>query len=137
MSAPIYTPYHPRWYRQRVSTWWWMGRWPFLKFILREISSVFVATAVVGTLFQISALQEGPEAYRILERVLAHPLMILLNIAVFGFIIFHAVTWFNLAPKAMTVRVGGKKIPAALIAGGNYAAWIVVSAALAWIILGS
>jgi fumarate reductase subunit C len=114
-----------------------MGSWPFLKFILREISSVFVATAVVGTLFQISALEEGPDAYRILERVLAHPLMILLNIVVFLFILFHAVTWFNLAPKAMTVRLAGKKIPAAAIAGGNYAAWLVASVVIAWIILGN
>src|SRR5438132_766531 len=42
-----YTEYHPRWYRTRVSTWWWLARWPYLKFILREISSVFVAWFVV------------------------------------------------------------------------------------------
>ena len=48
---------------------------------------------------------------------------------------FHAVTWFNLAPKAMVVEVGGRRLPGALIAGANYAAWAVVSAVLAWLLL--
>jgi fumarate reductase subunit C len=38
-----YTEYPPKGYRVRMSTYWWLGRWPYLKFILREISSVFVA----------------------------------------------------------------------------------------------
>ena len=25
-----YTEYHPRWYRRRVSTWWWLARWSYL-----------------------------------------------------------------------------------------------------------
>ena len=43
---------------------------------------------------------------------------------------FHAVTWFNLAPKAMAIRVGGKRLPDLMIAAPNYVAWVVVSAAL-------
>ena len=48
---------------------------------------------------------------------------------------FHAVTWFNLAPKAMVVDMGGRRLPAAVVAGANYAAWAVVSAVLAWLVL--
>src|SRR5207244_4947928 len=62
-QAARYTEYHPRWYRTRVSTWWWLARWPYLKFILREISSVFVAWFVVVLLLQIRALSHGPAAY--------------------------------------------------------------------------
>ena len=39
-QAPAYTEYHPRWYRRRVSTYWWMGRWSYLVFILRELSRI-------------------------------------------------------------------------------------------------
>ena len=42
-NTPQYTEYHPRWYRKRVSTYWWMGSWKYMKFILRELSSIFVA----------------------------------------------------------------------------------------------
>ena len=63
MSASSYTPWHPRWYRPRVSTWWWLGSWPYLKFILRELSSIAVGLAVAMTLVQIAALHRGPGAY--------------------------------------------------------------------------
>ena len=36
-------------YRVRMSTYWWLGRRAYLKFILREISSVFVAWFVLVT----------------------------------------------------------------------------------------
>ena len=45
--AEHYTEYHPRWLRQHVSTYWWLGKWSYFAFILREISSLFVAWAVV------------------------------------------------------------------------------------------
>ena len=37
MSDPrAYTPYHPRWLRQPVSTYWWLEKWSYFRFILRE-----------------------------------------------------------------------------------------------------
>ena len=62
-DAASYTLFHPRWYRPRVSVYWWLGEWHYLKFILRELSSVFVAVFVIETLFMLSALRDGPEAY--------------------------------------------------------------------------
>ncbi len=62
-TATGYTEFHPRWYRERVSVYWWLGQWQYLKFILRELSSVPVAIFVVITLFQLRALISGPAAY--------------------------------------------------------------------------
>ena len=67
MNEPArYTPYHPRWLRSTVSTYWWLERRPYFLFILREISSVFVAWFVVSTTFP------GPAA-TILIDPLFHP----------------------------------------------------------------
>jgi fumarate reductase subunit C len=129
------TEYLPRSYRARVSTYWWLARWPYLKFILREGSSVFVAWVVVVTLVGIGALRRGPAAYSELEKWLRSPLMLALNAVSFLFVVFHAVTWFNLAPKAMAVRVRGKRLPGIALAAPNYAAWIVISVLVAWILL--
>ncbi|PYO57020.1 MAG: fumarate reductase subunit C, partial [Candidatus Rokuibacteriota bacterium] len=41
-------------------------------------------------------------------------------------------TWFNLTPKAMVVRLGGKRVPDWVILGSNYAAWLVLSALVAF-----
>ncbi len=133
MNAP--TEYLPKSYRTRVSTYWWLHRWPYLKFILRELSSVFVAWFVILTLLQVSAIAGGAAGYAQFQEWLQNPIVILLNLVSFLFVLLHAVTWFNLAPKAMAVRMGGKRVPDLLIAGPNYVAWAVVSAAVAWIVL--
>ena len=129
------TEYLPKSYHARVSTYWWLGRWPYLKFILREASSVFVAWFVVMTLLQIHALIRGPANYAEFQEWLRSPLLLTLNAVSFLFVIFHAVTWFNLAPKAMAIRVSGKRLPGLFIAAPNYAAWLAISAAVAWILL--
>ena len=129
------TEYLPKSYHARVSTYWWLGRWPYLKFILREASSVFVAWFVVMTLLQIHALIRGPANYAEFQEWLRSPLLLTLNAVSFLFVMFHAVTWFNLAPKAMAIRVSGKRLPGLFIAAPNYAAWLAISAAVAWILL--
>jgi fumarate reductase subunit C len=132
---PVSTAYHPRWYRQRVSTYWWLWRWPYLKFILRELSSVFVAYFVVFILLQLRALSHGPEAYATFQEWLKTPRVIALHGVSLLFVLLHTITWFNLAPRAMVVRLRGKRVPDLLIAGSNYVAWVVVSVAVAWLIL--
>src|SRR5215470_8662534 len=105
------TEYLPRSYHRRVSTYWWLARWPYLKFILREASSVFVAWTVLLTLLQIRALTRGAAQYARFQEWLRNPLLLALNAVSFFFIVFHAMTWFNLAPKAMAIRVRGKSLP--------------------------
>ena len=136
MSAePHYTLYHPRWYRRRVPVWWWLQNRAYAGFVLRELTSVFVAYFAVLNLWQVRALAQGPEAYgRFLAR-LQTPLFLALDTVAFLFVLFHAITWFNLAPKAMVVRLSGKRVPDAVILGLNYAAWIVLSAAVAVVLL--
>lgn len=136
MSAePHYTLYHPRWYRRRVSVWWWLQNRTYTSFVLRELTSVFVAYFAGLYLWQLRALAQGPEAYgRFLAR-LQTPLFLALDTVAFVFVLFHAITWFNLAPKAMVVRLSGTRVPDRVILGLNYAAWLVLSAAVACVLL--
>ncbi len=115
--------------------YWWLGEWHYLKFILRELSSVFVAVFVIETLLLISALRNGPEAYAHFQQCMRNPLVIVLNVISFFFIVFHTITWFNLAPSAMPVRLGGKRLPAVLVAAPSYVAWLVVSVFIGWLVL--
>jgi fumarate reductase subunit C len=135
-ETPSYTEYHPRWYRARISTYWWLWQRSYLKFILRELSSVFVALWVVVTLAQIGALARGPESYSKLQSWLRTPLSLALATVTFLFVVFHAITWFNAAPQAMAVRVRGRRVPNVVVAGIHYAAWLALSALVAWSVLG-
>ena len=82
-GAVSYTQFHPRWYRPPVSVYWWLGEWHYLKFILRELSSVFVAVFVIETLLMLNALRNGPEAYGHFQQCVSNPLVILLNVVSF------------------------------------------------------
>ena len=137
IERSAYTEFHPKWYRTHISTYWWLGRWPYIKFILRELSSIFVAYFVVITLLQIRALAQGPAAYQTFQAWLANkPIIVLMNITSLFFVLFHTITWFNLTPRAMVVRIKGKKLPEALIIAPNYVAWLIVSGIIAWIVIG-
>lgn len=131
-----YSRYHPRWLRRRMSTYWWLGRRAYLSFILRELSSVAVAWFVIYLLVLLGAVRRGAEAYGAFMAWSAHPVVIAVNAVSLAFLIFHAITWFNLAPQAMVVRIGRKKLPGSVIAASNYGAWIVATAALAWLLVG-
>lgn len=133
MAVPA--EYLPKTFRTRVSTYWWLGRWTYLKFILRELSSVFIAWFVILTLLQISALKRGPAEYMRFQEWLKSPLFLVINALSLCFVIFHAVTWFNLAPKAVAIRMRGKRVSGPLIAAPNYVAWLAISAAIAWVLL--
>jgi fumarate reductase subunit C len=130
-----YREFHPRWLRRPTSTYWWLGSRAYLGFILRELSSVFVAWVVVYLLLLVRALGRGEAAYLEFLAWSAHPLVLALHFVAFFFIVLHAVTWFNLAPKAMVVRVGGKRVPPLAIAAGNYAACAAASVVIAWLLL--
>ncbi|MFD4180263.1 fumarate reductase subunit C [Rhodococcus sp. NPDC058514] len=122
-------------YRQPVPRLWWLRRRSYLLFMLRELSCVFIAWFVVFLLMLVDAVGSGPGAYRDFLDWSARPWVITLNVLALAFVLLHAVTWFNLAPKAMVVRLRGRQIPPVAVAGAHYALWAVCSAIAAWVIL--
>jgi fumarate reductase subunit C len=52
-----------------------------------------------------------------------------------AFVLLHTVTWFGLAPRAMVVRLLGRRVPPRAILAGHYLLWLLLSAAVAWVVL--
>ena len=136
-KPPSYTRYHPRWLRSRPSTYWWLERGAYRRFIARELSSIFIAWFVVYLLLLVRAVSLGEDNYRQFLGWSGHPFVVLLNVVTLFFVVFHAVTWFNLAPKAMVMRVRGKRVPGLWISASNYAAWAAASAFVLWLLMGT
>ena len=134
-ESHTYTPYHPRWLRRRVSTYWWLGKWAYFAFILRELTCMFVAWFVAYLLMLMNAVRQGPEAYARFVQWSATPWVLALNSVSFLFILYHAVTFFSAAPQALVVHVGKTRVPGQLVMAGHYAAWVVVSIAVAWLLV--
>ncbi|MGH9895411.1 MAG: fumarate reductase subunit C [bacterium] len=127
--------FHPRWFRPYVSTYWWLQRRSYFAFIMRELSSIFVAWFVVFLCLLVRAVSHGDSSYRQFLEWSRGPLVVGLNLVSLFFVVFHSVTWFNLAPKAIVVRIGTAKVPGILIAVSNYLAWVAISALMAWLLV--
>ncbi len=130
-----YTPFHPKWYRRRVSVWWWLKKGSHAFFVLRELTSVAVAFSSLVTLLFIQAVARGPEAYHRFVARTGRPAFLALSLVALAFVLFHSITWFHLAPKALVVRIRGRRVPDAAIVGMNYLAWAVLSALAAVLLL--
>jgi fumarate reductase subunit C len=129
------TPEVPRPYRAPVSTLWWLHRRSYTFFVLREISSVFVAWSVVFLLLLVRAVAQGDAEYRSFLDWASSTWVVALNLVSLAFLVLHAITWFNLTPAAVAVRLRGRPVPPAMVAGGAYAGWVVVSAVIVWLVV--
>jgi fumarate reductase subunit C len=131
-----YTEFRPRWHRPRFPVFWWVRRRSYFTFVIRELTSVFVAWSVVFLLLLVQAVSQGHGAYQRFLDWSGTWWVVVLNAVTLGLVIFHAVTWFNLAPKAMAVHARGKRVPDAWITSVHYLAWVLMSAIAAWALLG-
>jgi fumarate reductase subunit C len=130
------SPLEARYYRRRMPLLWWTRRRSYAMFMLRELSSVFVALFVVELLLLVRAVARGSAAYESFLTAMAGPAMIVLNLIALAFVLLHAVTFANLTPRAMVVHVRGRTVPPRAILAGVYLGWLVVTAFLAWLVVG-
>src|SRR5271169_2064652 len=89
---------------------WWLKRTPYLIFMLRELTAVFVGAYAVIFLVMIRRLNEGQAAYESFRASLQSPPAILFHVVALVFVVFHTVTWFHLTPTAMAVRIGEERV---------------------------
>ena len=135
VTNPNYTRHRPKWYRPRTPIFWWLRGWAYTKFIARELTSVFVAYAVLLLLVHTWAAGQGGEAYEGFRSWLESPVVVLFHGIVLLALLLHTVTWLNLAPKALVVRIGRTYVPRSAILAGHYGAWVVVTGVVAWLLV--
>jgi len=123
-----------RTYRRPISTFWWTKRRSYFVFVMRELSSIFVAWWVVFLLLLVNAVGRGETAYDDFLDWASSPWVVVLNVVALAFVVLHVVTWFSLTPQAMEVRLRGKPVPAAPIIASQYVGLAVVSAFVYWLV---
>lgn len=120
-------------YIKKVPIFWWTKRWVDIRFIARELTSVFVAGYSIVFIFYIRAVSRGPEAYAQFSDSLTSPAIVFLHVFALVALLYHSITWFNLAPKAMVIKIGENRVPGILVAIMNYAGWVTISIAIIWL----
>ena len=123
-----------RLYRPRISTWWWTRRRSYFVFVMRELSSIFIAWFVAYLLLFVYAVGRGEVAYQRFLDWAAAPWVVGLNVLALVFVLLHTVTWFSLTPQAMDVRLDGRNVPGFHIIAGQYTGLLVVSLFILWLV---
>jgi fumarate reductase subunit C len=123
-----------RGYHRPISIWWWTRKRSYFVFVMRELSSIFIAWWVVFLLVLLGALGSGEGSYRDFLDWASTPWVVVLNVVALAFVVLHTITWFGLTPKAMDARVGGRPVPSAMIIASQYVGLAVVSAFVLWLV---
>ena len=124
-------------YVRPVPNTWWLKRWPYFLFMVRELTSVAVAGYAAFLLYLVYRLGQGADAYAAGIELILSPISIALHSIALVLVLFHTITWFNVTPKVIVIHVGEERVPDLLIAGAHYAGWLIASAIIAWAVLGT
>ncbi|MEI8411752.1 MULTISPECIES: fumarate reductase subunit C [unclassified Kribbella] len=122
-------------YQRPLALFWWLERRSYLLFVLRELSSVFVAWFVVYLLLLVKAVSDGAASYQDFLDWSGRWWVLAINVVAMLFLLLHTITWFALAPRAMVIKVRGRRVPPAQIVAAHYFASLLLSAIVAWLVL--
>ena len=107
---------------------WWRKNPFFVRYMIRESSSVFLAIYALILLVGLLRLTQGEAAWDGWRAALTHPASILFHWLALLTVGYHAYTWWMVSPKtAPNIRICGREIPEMLIAGGGLAATVGAS----------
>jgi fumarate reductase subunit C len=121
-------------YHRPMSTWWWVRKRSYFVFVMRELSSIFVAWFVAYLLIFIASVGRSEAAYQDFLDWASSPVVVGVNVVALVFLALHVVTWFSLTPKAMDVAVRGRPVPAIAVIASQYAGLVAVSAFVFWLV---
>jgi fumarate reductase subunit C len=114
-------------YHRQMTAAWWLKKPSYFLFMLRELSSVFIAIFLVVFLIQIYQLTRGAEAYVGFAQKLSSPGWIIFNLITLLFALYHSVTWFVSSAIVLPLRIGEREVPRNLFVALNVALLGVIS----------
>ena len=121
--------------RPMSKTTWFMRNGRYKVYVLREMSSFLVTFYSFLTIYALGVLaKDSPEqwfAFLASQQSLA--MIIFHTLALLYFMFYQTFPWFKLAPKAMPVQLGEKKLDDSYIIIGHYVAWVVITLFILWL----
>ena len=117
-------------YVRPVKATWWLGQRRTVVYMVRELTSFFIAVYCALIVIGLFRLASGAAAWDRFVATLTSPGVVVLQLICLAFAVFHSVTWFAVTPKAMPLMVKGEPIAPGTIVGAHYAVWVVVSVVL-------
>jgi len=116
-------------------TTWYMRNGRYKRYMLREVTCLLVGFYCFLTIWALAVLASGSaERWNAFLESQQNIVMVVFHAAALVYYLFYMTfDWFKLAPKAMPVQLGEKKLPDLAIVIGHYAAWAVASLFIFWL----
>lgn len=109
---------------------WWRRDPFFVRYMAREVTSIFVVAYALILLAGLIRLSQGEEAFGDWLDGLASPASVAFHVVLFAVFAYHTWSWFRIMPKTMPpVIVGGRRLSARAITGIGVSAAVAVSIA--------
>jgi fumarate reductase subunit C len=107
---------------------WWRKNPYYVRYMIREASSVFLAIYSLILLVGLWRLTQGAAVWEGWLGALTSPVSILFHWLALLTVGYHAYTWWKVAPKtAPDLRIGGRAVPECVITGGGWMATVGAS----------
>ena len=117
---------------RKMPVTWWLAKPNYFIFIMRELSSVFIALVAIGTILMVRAIDAG--TYVEFLDILESPIAITFCVVALAFALLHTITFFTAAGKVLVIRLGEQRVPPSAIVAGHFGAWLVASAVIFWFV---
>ena len=88
-------------YLRKIERSWWLGHRRYVVYMIRELTSLFVALYCVLLVAGLVRLAEGPAAWDGFVAAISSPWAVFFQLLCLVFATFHSVSWFAVTPKAM------------------------------------
>jgi len=105
--------------------------------MVRELTSVLIAAYLVVFLIFLQRIAAGPSSYESFLRWLAQPAVLAFHLVALAAALYHSVTWLQLTPMTIVIRIRGRRVPAATIVAANFAVWGALSVLIVWLVVGT
>lgn len=117
-------------YKTQQRTDWWLQNRFYVWYMIREGTSVFALLYSVLLLLGLWRLYQGEAAWNSWVLMQSHPLLIAFHGCALLAVLFHAATWFSLAPKIMVLRLGDFVVPEKVMVVGQWLGLLTFSLGL-------
>lgn len=121
--------------REPSKTRWWLQQPRYIRYMMREISSLFIGVYVLILIAGLYQLSKGQAAYEAFLVAVKGPAGQVFAVVAMFFAAYHTYTWFQVTPKAMPLMMGSKRVPGAIIIAAHWFGFVLVGAAL-WLLAG-
>jgi fumarate reductase subunit C len=98
--------------------------------MMREISAALIGAYILIIVVGVVRLSQGQAAYEAFLSAVWSQFGITFSIVALLFAFYHSYTWFQVTPKAMPLRLAGKRVPGSVIVAAHWLGFAVASAAL-------